>query len=95
MARAARLGPPKPATTGPSVLRIVDGSGSVSFAGWSYRVGNAFKRRQVEVAIVDKRVQLSLDGKVIKTHPIRHDRTKEHGAFTTPRGRPRKKGSAA
>jgi len=29
-------------------------------------------------------------GKVVRVHPIRHDRTKEHGAFATPNGRPRK-----
>jgi hypothetical protein len=25
----------------------------------------------------------------VKTHPIRHDRSKEFGAFSTPNGRPR------
>ena len=46
------------------------------------------------VAIVGASVQLSVDGKVIRVHPIRHDRTKEHGAFATPNGRPRKAKSA-
>jgi hypothetical protein len=36
-------------------------------------------------------VQLAVAGRVIKVHPIRHDRAKEHGAFATPKGRPRKK----
>lgn len=30
-------------------------------------------------------VQFALDGRVIRTHPVRHDRTKEHGAFRHPR----------
>jgi len=85
----------RPATIGPSVLRMVDGSGSVSFAGTNYRVGNAYKRRQVEVAIVNNTVQLSAAGKVVRVHPIRHDRAKEHGAFATPKGRPRRKRPAA
>jgi hypothetical protein len=79
----------RPATTGPSVTRVVDASGSVSFAGASYRVGNAYKRLSVRVAIVARSVQISLDGELLKTHPIHHDRAKEFGAFATPNGRPR------
>jgi hypothetical protein len=82
---------PRRPPPGPSVLRMVDGSGSVNFAGWAYRVGR-FQAPPGRVAIVENRVQLSVDGKVIKTHPIRHDRTKEHGAFATPKGRLHKKG---
>jgi hypothetical protein len=33
-------------------------------------------------------VQLSKDGKVIRVHPIRHDRARELGAFTNPKVRP-------
>jgi hypothetical protein len=73
---------------------MVDSSGSVSFAGTNYRVGNPYKRGQVEVAIVGSRVQFAINGKVIREHPIRHDRAKEHGAFATPNGRPRKAKSA-
>ena len=80
---------PRPATSGPAVTRVVDGSGSVSFAGWSYRVGNPYKRASVEVAIVGRFVQISYQGAVVKEHPIRHDRSKEFGAFSTPNGRPR------
>jgi len=76
-------------TTGTSVIRAVDGSGSVSFAGWSYRVGNPYKGLSVEVAIVNRSVQISYEGAVVKNHPIRHDRSKEFGAFSTPNGRPR------
>ena len=76
-------------TTGPSVVRVVDTSGSVSFAGWNYRVGNPYKGLSVEVAIVNRSVQISYEGAVLKNHPIRHDRAKEFGAFSTPNGRPR------
>jgi hypothetical protein len=34
-------------------------------------------------------VQLAVAGRVIKVHPIHHDRAKEHGAFATPNGQPR------
>ena len=71
------------------MLRFVGSTGSISFAGWNYRVGNPFRGRQVEVAIVGKTLQISLDDAVVKRHPIRHDRTKEFGAFSTPTGRPR------
>jgi hypothetical protein len=67
---------------------MVDSSRSVSFAGTNYRVGNAYKRAQVDVAIVGAPVQFTLEGTVIREHPIRHDRAKEHGAFATPAGRP-------
>jgi transposase InsO family protein len=80
----------RPATTGQPVTRKVDGSGSISFAGWSYRVGNAYRRRQVEVSIVGDTVQISFEGRLVKTHPVRHDRSKEHGAFANPGGRPRR-----
>jgi transposase InsO family protein len=80
----------RPPTTGQPVTRKVDPSGSISFAGWSYRVGNAYRRRQVEVGIVGDTVQISFEGQLLKTHPVRHDRSKEHGAFANPSGRPRR-----
>ena len=76
------------ATSGLTVTRVADNSGSVSFAGTSYRVGNAWRRRSVQVSIVASSVQLSCDGQIVRVHPIRHDRTKEHGAFATPTGGP-------
>ena len=88
--RAAKAGRPRAATAGPSVTRSADGSGTISFAGASYRAGRAWARSSVEVAVVGASVQLSVDGKVIRVHPIRHDRAKEHGAYATPSGRPRK-----
>jgi Mu transposase, C-terminal domain len=80
---------PRRATDGLAVTRVVDSSGYVSFAGTNYRVGNAWRRRSVEVAIVAGSVQLACDGQIVRMHPIRHDRDKEHGAFATPDGRPR------
>jgi len=80
---------PRPATDGMVVTRVVDASGYVSFAGTNYRVGNAWRRRSVEVSIVAGSVQLACDGQIVRMHPIRHDRAKEHGAFATPNGRPR------
>jgi transposase InsO family protein len=79
----------RPATTGWSVTRIVDCSGSVSFAGTPYRCGMRWARQSVDVAIVAGSVQLSKDGVVIRVHPIRHDRDRELGAFANPKGRPR------
>jgi transposase InsO family protein len=84
----------RPATTGPVVVRLADASGTVSFAGATYRAGRSWARKQIAVAIVAGSVQLSVDDKVIRVHPIRHDRSKEHGAFATPNGRPRKPKSA-
>jgi hypothetical protein len=77
------------------VTRIVDASGSVSFAGTNYRVGNRYRRRSAQVAIVGGSVQLSVDGLVVRVHPIRHDPAKEHGAFANPKGRPPKPRSVA
>lgn len=86
--------PARPPTSGPAVLRKVDSSGGVSFAGTSYRAGNAYKRRQVQVAVVGDSVQITLDGRVIRTHKAIHDPAKEHGAFATPGGRPRRTNAA-
>jgi hypothetical protein len=77
------------ASFGPSVARSVDRGGSISFSGAPYRVGRSYAGQMVDVAIVAASVQISKDGKVIRVHQIRHDRTKEHGAFATPNGRPR------
>ena len=75
---------------GPSVIRVADHNGAVSFAGVMYRAGRAWARRSIEVSLVAGSVQLSADGQVIRVHAARHDRAKEHGAFATPHGRPRK-----
>ena len=73
-----------------SVTRKVDNHGSVSFAGASYRVGNPYRRQSAQVSLAGDTVQIRVDGRLIRTHPIRHDRAKEHGAFATPGGRPRR-----
>ena len=51
-------------------------------------------RTAIDVSIVAGSVQLSRDGQVIRVHPIRHDRSRELGAFANPKGRPRRKNSA-
>ena len=75
---------------GPSVVRVADANGAVSFAGVMYRAGRAWARRSIEVSLVAGSVQLACDGQVIRVHAARHDPAKEHGAFATPNGRPRK-----
>jgi len=82
------------ATTGLTVTRLADGAGVVSFAGTSYQAGRMWAHQAIDVAIVAASVQLSKDGKLIRVHPIRHDRTRELGAFANPKGRPRRKNSA-
>ena len=72
------------------VTRVADHNGSVSFAGTMYRAGNAWRGKTLQVSIVASSVQLAYQGSIVRVHPIRHDRAKEHGAFATPSGRPRK-----
>jgi transposase InsO family protein len=83
------------ATAGLTVTRLASAAGVVSFAGTDYQAGRSWARQSVDVAIVAGSVQLSRDGKVIRVHPIRHDRARELGAFANPKGRPRRKNSAA
>jgi transposase InsO family protein len=85
----------RPGVRSPAVTRLVDGAGGLSFAGSSYRVGRHYARRSVQVGVVDDTVEITLDGQTIRTHPLRHDRSKEHGALATPTGRPRKPKSVA
>jgi transposase InsO family protein len=81
---------PRATSTGIVVTRMVDGSGQVSFAGTMYRAGRAWRGKEVEVCIVAGSVQMTYRGTIVRTQPIRHDRAKEHGAYATPHGRPRK-----
>jgi hypothetical protein len=67
----------------------------VSFAGSSYRVGNPYRRRQVQVAVVENQVEISVGEELIRVHPIRHDRTREHGALANPGGRPHRINAAS
>ena len=74
--------------TAASVTRKVDSSGNVCFAGTSYRVGSKYRRRQVQVAVVGDTVEISVGDQLIRSHAVRHDRTREHGALANPGGRP-------
>jgi hypothetical protein len=79
------------ATKGDEVLRMVDCSGAVSFAGVGYRVGNAYRGRQAGVRIVGDTVQITIDDVLIRTHQSRHDKSKEFSALAQPNGKPRRK----
>ena len=68
--------------------------GDRHFAGTDYQRGRRWAQQAIDVSIVAGSVQLSRDGKVIRVHPIRHDRARELGAFANPKGRPRRKNSA-
>ena len=85
---AQRWRPARPPSPGPAVHRKVDPTGYVSFAGTGYFVSNRLRGEQVEVRLSGDTVQTSQRGVLLKTHHARHDRRKEHGAFSTPQGRP-------
>jgi transposase InsO family protein len=87
---ARQRGGPRVSTSGLHVTRTVYASGTVSFAGTDYQVGRGWRGKRVQVGIVNASVQVSFEGKVIKTLQIRHDRSKEIGADASPNGRPRK-----
>lgn len=82
--------PERPTASAVSVTRKVDTSGNVCFAGSNYRAGSAYRRRQVQVAVVGDHVEISIGEQLIRRHKIRHDRTREHGALANPGGRPRR-----
>ena len=82
------------ATAGLTVTRLANVNGVVSFAGTDYQAGRRRARQSADVSIVAGSVQLARDGKIIRVHPIRHDRARELGAFANPKGRPRRKNSA-
>jgi hypothetical protein len=91
-ARIARQA--RDATKGLTVTRLANADGTITFAGTEYRAGRSWARTFLDVTIVAGSVQLSKDGKVIRLHPIRHDRARELGAFANPKGRARRKNSA-
>jgi transposase InsO family protein len=86
--RGRRLTPTRPTATAASVTRKVDSSGNVCFAGTNYRVGSKYRRRQVQVAVVGDTVEISIGNELIRSHRVKHDRTREHGALANPGGRP-------
>jgi hypothetical protein len=45
-------------------------------------------------ASVGGTVEISVGEQLIRTHPIRHDRTREHGVLANPGGRPRRVNAA-
>jgi transposase InsO family protein len=90
MDRRAKASRPARPTTGGEVLRKVDPSGSVSFAGAGYRVGNRYLGQIVGVRVVADTVQITQGGLLLRTHRARHDKTKEFGALANPGGRPRR-----
>jgi hypothetical protein len=77
------------------VLRRVDSSGSVSFAGTAYRVGNQYKGELAGVRLVGDTVQITVEGSLVRIHQARHDKTKEFGALAQPDGKPRRPQSVA
>ena len=93
--RVAKTAAARPSASVASVTRKVDSSGNISFAAQNYRVGNAYRRRQVQVAVVDGTVEISVGNELIRVHPIRHDRTREHGALANPVGRPNRINAAS
>jgi transposase InsO family protein len=82
---------PAPPTTGGEVLRKVDPSGSISFAGAGYRVGNRHIGQIVGVRVVEDTVQITQEGLLLRTHRARHDKAKEFGALANHGGRPRRR----
>jgi hypothetical protein len=81
------------ATAGLTVTRLADAADVVSFAGTPYACERRWARTAIDVSIVAGSVQPSKDDKIIRVHPIRHDRARELGAFANPKGRPRRKNS--
>src|SRR5438132_1658867 len=90
MDRRTTASRPARPTTGEEVLRKVDPSGSVSFAGTTYRAGNRYIGHVVGVRVVGDTVQVAQDGLLLRTHRARHDKLKEFGALNNPGGRPRR-----
>ena len=86
----AKRSPRRPSPTAASVTRKVDSSGNVCFAGSHYRAGSQYRRRQVQVAVVGDMVEISIGNELIRCYPVKHDRTREHGALANPGGRPRR-----
>ena len=64
------------------------------FAGTNYPVGKRYRRRQVQVAVVGEMVEIAVGEQLIRTHRVRHDRTREHGALANPGGRPHRSNAA-
>jgi hypothetical protein len=72
--REALASPAARPSTDSVVIRKVDKNGAIRFAGTAYFVGQAHCRHQVEVALLKDTLQIWGNGKLLRTHPIRHDR---------------------
>jgi hypothetical protein len=92
--RGRKPRPSRASATAASVTRKVDSSGNVCFAGTGYRVGSKYRRRQVQVSVVADTVEISIGNELIRSHALRHDRTREHGALANPGGRPHRTNAA-
>jgi transposase InsO family protein len=88
--RSHKANRPSAPTKGGEVVRGVDSSGSLSFAGTAYRVSNKFIGRQAGVRVVGDTLQITIDGVLVRTHKARHDKSKEFGALAQPHGKPRR-----
>ena len=86
--RRLRAGDPR--RPGEEVLRKVDSSGSISFAGTGYRVGNRYVGQVVGVRVVADTIQITQHALLLRTHLARHHKLKEFGALANPGGRPRR-----
>lgn len=96
MDRRAKVTKPASPTKGNEVFRGVDAkSGSLSFAGTSYRVGNRYRGMLAGVRLVGDTVQITIDGQLVRTHRARHDKSKEFGALAQPNGKPRRSSGVA
>lgn len=95
MDRRAKVKPARP-TKGNEVFRRVDPKfGALSFAGTSYRVGKRYCGLLAGVRLVGDTVQITIDGKLVRTHKARHDKSKEFGALAQPNGKPRRSSGVA
>jgi transposase InsO family protein len=96
MDRRSKATKPARPTKGDEVFRRVDPKfGALSFAGTSYRVGNRYCGMLAGVRLVSDTVQITIDGKLVRTHKARHDKAKEFGALAQPNGKPRRSSSEA
>jgi hypothetical protein len=96
MDRRSKLTKPARPTRGDEVFRRVDPKfGALSFAGTSYRVGNRYCGMLAGVRLVGDTVQITIDGKLVRTHKARHDKAKEFGALAQPNGKPRRSSGVA
>jgi transposase InsO family protein len=87
--RGTRPPGPDPLAAKPQpVTRIVDSTGRLSFAGRAYLISRHVTGRSVEVTLLNDTLEFRLDGELVKTSPIRHNRAKESAAFANPGGRP-------